>query len=550
MSRFFAHDNQHVPLAIQGYLASNAHRPLAMLEGEQSIKVVLRTDWDKSKVAILSGGGAGHEPAHVGFVGQGMLTAAIAGDVFASPSVEAILQAIIATTGKSGCFLIVKSYTGDRLNFGLAAEKARAMGYQVDMIIVGDDIALPDVSNPRGIAGTLFVHKLAGHLSEQGKSLEEIATITKAATQGIHSIGLALSSCALPYDKTGEFKYAPEIGMGIHGEPGFETVDIANAEQAVKMMLKKLAPYTENNNKRFALLINNLGATTELELQIITQKILASPLRNQLDIVFEPGAYMTSLNMYGVSLSLIALDDTIREALLSDVAPTAWPASGVCGDVNRVPMHNLTTHTTYSSEENSTVEQLIVNVCQELVAQESYLNTLDEKVGDGDTGTTFSHAAKAILAKLENDGLPLNTPEKLFQCIGQELSTVMGGSSGVLLSIFFTAVASANASGQSINISLLEGITKVQQYGGAKLNDRTMLDAAIPALEVYSETGDIQQAANAARLGAEATARMTKARAGRSSYLREDSLIGNVDPGAMAIAKVFHVIHRYAQGEK
>ena len=140
-----------------------------------SIKVVHRTDWDQSKVALVSGGGSGHEPAHAGFVGPGMLTAAVCGEVFASPSVEAVLAGVLAVTGTPGCLLIVKNYTGDRLNFGLAAERARALGLRVEMVVVDDDIALPDLPQPRGLAGTLFVHKITGAMAEAGKSLEAVS---------------------------------------------------------------------------------------------------------------------------------------------------------------------------------------------------------------------------------------------------------------------------------------------------------------------------------------------------------------------------------------
>ncbi|MEH6454223.1 MAG: dihydroxyacetone kinase subunit DhaK, partial [Psychromonas sp.] len=129
--------------------------------------IVIRKDWDKSKVAIISGGGSGHEPAHAGFVGEGMLTAAVCGDVFASPSVEAVLNAIIHVTGEAGCLLIVKNYTGDRLNFGLAAEKAKKLGHKVEMVIVNDDISIENSKKPRGIAGTVFVHKVAGYYAQQ-----------------------------------------------------------------------------------------------------------------------------------------------------------------------------------------------------------------------------------------------------------------------------------------------------------------------------------------------------------------------------------------------
>jgi triose/dihydroxyacetone kinase / FAD-AMP lyase (cyclizing) len=161
---------------------------VARLDGHPSIKVVLRTDADPSHVAIVSGGGAGHEPAHAGFVGDGLLTAAVCGEIFASPSVDAVLAAILAVTGDAGCLLIVKSYTGDRLNFGLAAERARALGRAVEMVIVADDVAIPSATRPRGIAGTLFVHKVAGHLARSGASLAAVKRGAEHVAGAVRSV--------------------------------------------------------------------------------------------------------------------------------------------------------------------------------------------------------------------------------------------------------------------------------------------------------------------------------------------------------------------------
>lgn len=179
MSQFFF--NQRASLVndvIEGTIIASPWNNLARLESDPAIQVVVRRDLNKNNVAVISGGGAGHEPAHVGFIGKGMLTAAVCGDLFASPSVDAVLTAIQAVTGEAGCLLIVKNYTGDRLNFGLAAEKARRLGYNVEMLIVGDDISLPDNKQPRGIAGTLFVHKVAGYFAERGYNL---ATVLREA---------------------------------------------------------------------------------------------------------------------------------------------------------------------------------------------------------------------------------------------------------------------------------------------------------------------------------------------------------------------------------
>ncbi|HAM90380.1 MAG TPA: dihydroxyacetone kinase, partial [Rhodobacteraceae bacterium] len=207
--------------AIDGFLRTSGS-PLSRLDGYPHIKVVIRTDWDKSKVALVSGGGSGHEPAHPGFVGKGMLTAAVCGDVFASPSTDAVLAGILSVTGDAGCLLIVKNYTGDRLNFGLAAERARALGLKVNMVVVDDDIALPDIAQARGLAGTLFVHKIAGALAEQGADLKAVTDASVRVITDVTSIGMSLDTCTVPgtpkEKRIGAGK--AELGLGIHGEPG------------------------------------------------------------------------------------------------------------------------------------------------------------------------------------------------------------------------------------------------------------------------------------------------------------------------------------------
>jgi dihydroxyacetone kinase len=197
-------------------------------------------------VALVSGGGSGHEPSHAGFVGQGMLTAAVCGDVFASPSVDAVLAGILAVTGRAGCLLIVKNYTGDRLNFGLAAERARAFGLKVAMVIVDDDVALPDLPQARGVAGTLFVHKIAGAMAEAGADLDTIAAAAQGVIKGAISIGMSLDTCTVPgspkEDRIAGGK--AELGLGIHGEAGVEQVDFSGARAAMQMVVEKRLPRT------------------------------------------------------------------------------------------------------------------------------------------------------------------------------------------------------------------------------------------------------------------------------------------------------------------
>ncbi len=197
MTQFFNAKETIVTEAVDGLVALSGGR-LARLDGYPHIRVVVRTDWDRSRVALVSGGGSGHEPAHAGFVGPGMLTAAVCGDVFASPSVDAVLAGILAVTGPAGCLLIVKNYTGDRLNFGLAAERARAFGLKVSMVIVDDDIAQPDLPQARGLAGTLFVHKIAGALAEDGADLDTVTAAARRIIAATRTIGMSLDTCTVP----------------------------------------------------------------------------------------------------------------------------------------------------------------------------------------------------------------------------------------------------------------------------------------------------------------------------------------------------------------
>ncbi|MER8742568.1 dihydroxyacetone kinase subunit DhaK [Mesorhizobium sp. M1004] len=537
MKHFFNRRETIVTEALDGLLRTIGSGDLARLDGYPEIKVVLRADWDKAKVAVVSGGGAGHEPSHAGFVGKGMLTAAVSGEIFASPSVEAVLAAIRAVTGPAGCLLIVKNYTGDRLNFGLAAEKARAEGFRVEMAIVADDIALPGINQPRGVAGTLFVHKIAGHLSETGQDLAAVATAARAAPKDIVSLGMSLSSCSIP-GQPHEERFGEndgELGLGIHGEPGVERIAVQSADKLVAIMAERLAARLDPNASH-ALLINNLGSVPPLEMSLVANAVLASPLAKTVKLAIGPGPLMTALNMNGFSLSLIKLDATREAALLAPVGPHAWmPAKTVVAPAI-VPMAKAAGNSAaQKASQDPGTRRLIVTVCERLIELEETLNGLDAKAGDGDTGSTVATGARSVLEKL--DTLPLADPAATLAAIGDSLGVAMGGSSGVLLSIFFTAAAQASNGGATLSKALLAGLDRITFYGGARVGDRTMVDALEPALKALDAKG-LDAAATAARHGAEATAAMEKAKAGRSAYVGA-KLQGVVDPGAHAVAEVF-----------
>jgi ATP-dependent dihydroxyacetone kinase len=531
MAQFINTKETLVVDSIDGLLRSAGGNNLARLDGYPAIKVVLRTDHKPDKkVAIIAGGGSGHEPAHAGFVGPGLLTAAVCGEVFASPSVDAVFAAIMAVTGKAGCLVIFKNYTGDRLNFGLAVEKARALGRKVEVVIVKDDIALPNIPQPRGIAGVLLVEKIAGHFAEKGLPLAKVAAIAQKAADGLVSLGIALTSCTLPgigrEDRIPQGK--AELGLGIHGEPGVEIVTFGSAARAAAMVADKLFASVKKASK-YALLINNLGSTTPLETGLIANEVLNGKHGKKIKLVCGPATLVSSLDMHGFSLSLLPLNADFEIALLSPASPLVWPGVKVHVAPKLVKLPNEMKGNVYKASRNDELAALVKKACAILESAESKLNALDARVGDGDTGSTIATAARHIAGNLEK--MPLAKPDQFFAAVSDSMSRSMGGSSGVLLAIFFAAAS--QATGKSWPDALKAGLARMMEYGGAKPGDRTMIDALAPALEALP---DLAKSAKRARAGADATAHMLHARAGRSTYVSADKLKGFNDPGAEAVA--------------
>jgi dihydroxyacetone kinase len=547
MKHFFNRRENIVTESLDGHLLTSRPGMLARLDSYPDTKVILRADWDKSKVAVISGGGAGHEPSHAGFVGRGMLTAAVSGEIFASPSVDAVLTGIRAVTGPNGCLLVVKNYTGDRLNFGLAAERARAEGFKVEMVIVADDIALPDLPQPRGVAGTLFIHKIAGFLAERGDSVEDIVASAAAAAGEIVSLGVSLSTCSIPGQVQEQRLGADEgeLGLGIHGEPGVERFELQEAGKIVGIMAERLAAALPGAGD-YALLINNLGAVPPLEMGLIAHDVLASSLADRVKLVMGPSPMMTALNMNGFSLSLIRLDAERETALAHPVDLRAWTPPVPRHGLNVLPAPEAPIRNSIAvASHDPLTEELVTGICQHLISLEKELNHLDARAGDGDTGSTVAAGAQGVLAKVKS--LPLADTAETLAAIGRILASSMGGSSGVLLSIFFTAAAKEMMETGTLPAALLAGLDRMTFYGGARPGDRTMVDALDPALRALAARG-LSDAARSARAGANATMEMTKANAGRASYVGARDLAGVADPGAVATAAAFETAAKLIDG--
>ncbi|KAG6753795.1 hypothetical protein POTOM_041794 [Populus tomentosa] len=579
---------------------------LQYLDGFPEVKVVLRADHASAmldKVAIISGGGSGHEPAHAGFVGEGMLSAAICGEVFASPQVDAILAGIRAVTGPMGCLLIVKNYTGDRLNFGLAAEQAKSEGYKVETVIVGDDCALPPprgIAGRRGLAGTILVHKVAGAAADAGLSLDEVAAEAKRASEMVGTMGVALSVCTLPGQVTSD-RLGPgkmELGLGIHGEPGAALADLQPVEVVVSHVLQQIlspegtsyinfayftdiindalivfivellqetnyVPITRGN--RVVLLVNGLGATPGMELMIAAGKAVPQlQLEHGLavDRVYT-GSFMTSLDMAGFSISIMKADEAFLQRLDAATKAPYWPV-GVDGNrpPAKIPVPLPLSHSAKSDESLSRPQQLsdqghLLEVAIEaavnaIIDLRDNLNEWDGRVGDGDCGSTMYRGATAILEDMKKH-YPLNDAAETVNEIGSSIRRVMGGTSGIIYTIFCKAACvQLKANTQSVVTSkqwaeaLEASIAAVSKYGGASAGFRTLLDALIPASAVLQErlnAGDdpctaFLLSSEAAVAGAESTKHMQAQfmQAGRSTYISSDILATVPDPGAMAAA--------------
>jgi phosphoenolpyruvate---glycerone phosphotransferase subunit DhaK len=320
MKKLINHPEQVVQEMVAGFVAAYPRH----VKQVPDTSVIVRAESSiQGKVGLVSGGGSGHEPSHGGFVGKGMLDGAVAGEVFTSPTPDQVFEAIKAVDGGKGVLLIIKNYTGDVMNFEMAAELAEMEGIKVAKVVVNDDVAVENstyTTGRRGIAGTVFVHKIAGALAETGASLEEVEAVANKVIQNVRSMGMALTPCTVPAAGKPGFSIGEtemEIGMGIHGEPGIERTNILPADEVVDILLNKVLDDLQlKETSKVAVIINGLGATPLMELYILNNKV--SKILNEKNIeVHETfvGEYMTSIEMAGCSISVLRLDDELTELL-------------------------------------------------------------------------------------------------------------------------------------------------------------------------------------------------------------------------------------------
>jgi dihydroxyacetone kinase len=597
--------------SIHGYLLLNSSNLIALKEYPNVIvrKDYLSLEESASRVALISGGGSGHEPAHHGYIGRGMLTAAVCGHLFASPSIESILAAIrlVGKSNKSGVLLIVKNYTGDRLNFGLASKRAQLEGIKVDWILVDDDVALIDSENQRdssvgrrGLCGTVLIHKIAGQLAEQRKSLEEIKSTLEFILKNNHlrTIGVSLSGrVRLPGEEEANPNTLPnmeiEIGLGIHGESGRKRMQLTCSYELVQTIFEDYL-LKNNPSNDVCLVVNNLGGLSNLELTLLVDDCFKFLHKSKPNIEIRRvyyGSLMTSLNMNGFSLTILNLDKSNTDLLLnlldaSTLAP-AWPKTygidlkqfeytdyGVkySSNLDNLNKENYIKFSDFQQNLSELTKLTLQTVCQDLIDFMDHLNKLDSECGDGDCGSTLANISQTILADIENKKFEFNYPHQvILQC--SRVFENGGGTLSILLALFTSASANAfNLTSIGLNQKSTPmlwlkiwsnfmnlGINAVEEYGKAKPNQRSIIDPLTCVRDFIDtelsklnsdssyqksfETGNfLKSLVDVAYKSAASTASM-KPRVGRASYVDANS-INQPDAGATGISSICSSIYK------
>lgn len=551
------------------------------LEFVQKYKVVKKKELNASKVTLISGGGSGHEPAHAGFIGKGMLDAAVCGDVFASPSQIQVYQAIKSTAGEKGTLLIIKNYSGDMMNFKNAAHLASEDGIEVDYVRVDDDIAVEDslyTVGRRGVAGTVLVHKIAGAAAEEGRSLADVKAAAEKAAANVRSIGFALTSCTVPAKGTPTFKLGEdeiEYGVGIHGEPGIRREKMVTADELASHTVSDLIRDMKlEGGEEIALLINGFGATPLQELYLfnhaVTRELTEKNVKINRTFV---GNYMTSIDMAGISVTFMKLDDELKTLLSSESDTPAFKVSGPVvqpayeelrsSDPEEVPASfKVETPAEYARVSADKITRdnmvyLIDKMSEVVIDNEVPFCELDSHAGDGDFGMSIAKGFKQLKREWKEI---LSHDDKSIGGFLHECSLVImeycGGASGPIWGSAFRAAGRSAGDKTELNVSefaelmqaAVEGIqsTGERSFGrGAVVGDKTLIDALVPCADSWtasSAAGDdvktaFAKGAEAAVAGAKKTEEIV-ARMGRAGTVGERS-IGYPDAGAHGLGVIF-----------
>ncbi|KAJ2080234.1 Dihydroxyacetone kinase 2 [Coemansia sp. RSA 988] len=559
--------------SLRGLTLANPH-----LAFDEKQKVIYTKDLAavrQKQVTLFCGGGSGHEPAHAGFVGSGMLTAAVSGHVFASPTSSQVLSCLRRVySAEHGSLVVIKNYTGDVLNFGRAVERFKSECVnngkplpKVATVVVDDDVGVVNPNDDeeggvgrRGLAGTVLVYKLAGAMAASNGTLEQVKEVADYVISHTFTIGCALNAASVPgqgMPRSLEDNEI-EIGMGIHNEPGFETKQLESADVLVSRLIRHIvdsAPFQKasgGDKGRVLLLVNNLGATSNLEMGLVTKLAAEATKAEGFELVrVFSGTYMTGLAMPGVSISLLLLpnDAKKQEQFLKLVDQPAhcpgWISHSHAEDAGSTDDSTEAPVTHIESAADSTWEKAIASAYQSVVESEPHVTHLDQVMGDGDCGQVLLSGASAIQEAAKHTQLPLNDPPAALARISSIVEDAMGGTSGIIYCLFLDGLAqqlrSLNGSSTATltptvwGKAMLGALDTLYQYTTARPGHRTLIDALQPFASTLAESGNLNQALDAAVKGADATAQMLPKR-GRAVYVQQKE--SAADAGAVGLVSV------------
>ena len=525
-------------------------------------------------VALISGGGSGHEPAHAGFVGEGMLDAAVCGDVFASPSQIQVYKALQQVATDKGVLMIIKNYSGDMMNFQNGATLAIEDGLLVDYVKVADDIAVNDslyTVGRRGVAGTVFVHKIAGAAATQGLNLAEVKKIAQKAADNVTSLGFAFNSCTVPAKGTPTFSLADdemEYGVGIHGEPGIRREKILPSQALAQRIVDDLLQDRPHLSD-VAVLINGFGATPLQELYLFNHDVCQYLNEKGVQIYRTfVGNYMTSIDMAGASVSLLALDNELKGYLDAPAYTPAFKMDGSAPQPLEFSNHHVLSQQNINTEiethaehakiinEQFSIENLryivdAMSAC--IIKNEVPFCELDAHAGDGDFGMSVAKGFKQLKRQWSELLQYQHMDEFLLNC-SMIIMQHCGGASGPIWGSAFRAASKSIQGKKTLSVAdfaamLQASVQGIQATGersfgrGAVVGDKTLIDALVPCADSWSNHTDQSfkenfiLGAQAAVQGAESTKHIV-ARMGRAGTVGERSL-GYPDAGAHGLGVIF-----------
>lgn len=584
--------DESVIQSLKGFVCS--HEGLGLLKKD---RVIYRKKNPKSPYyAVISGGGSGHEPLHAGFVGENFLTAAVCGDVFASPSTKQILNAVKLANKDENCkgvLLIAKNYTGDVLHFGLTSERARSLGINCENLIIGEDVSVNSkFVGRRALAGTALAHKLVSAVANTKAAefeLTDIVEFGNLVNKNMITIGAALDHCKVPGRKfESELKENQmELGLGIHNEPGVETLEpIPSVHDLIKNKMLKRLFKEEGDDTSFVdikpkdeilLLVNNLGGLSNFAISSIVFTTL-SLLKDNYDIkpkVVLAGTYVTAFNSPGFSLTLMNLSEinsvskenygiaNVVDLLQMETDAAGWNSNFKCftdddlesliSDGNDKEEENVEDADSENLSKIGKIDYKRLNAilkagCENLKKAEPHITHLDSQVGDGDCGYTLVNGCNGILESLPKWEKNDLTFSQLLHNLSEVIEESMGGTSGGLYSIFISGCLSglleetANSDNEvGLDSSLLanvldNGLDVLFKYTKAREGDSTMIDALEPFIRTFKKSnGDFKAAYKEAEVGMKKTAEY-RAKFGRASYVGESSA-NYADPGAVGVVE-------------